>query len=70
MKLTKETTTTAGVARMFEGENGVAVLTRNCGNNDKHDRWALAVSIHGEYQRVASRMEYQKAYAIAEAMIG
>ena len=69
MKLVNEVNNYCGAFQKFEGENGVAILTKNCGNKDKQDRWSLTVVIQGSYQEVAKRIEYSKAYALAEELI-
>lgn len=59
-----------GMSKKFEGANGVAVLTKNIGNLDKRDRWSVAVVVNGKFKKLATRAEYDKAYAMAEKAIG
>lgn len=54
----------------YEGEHGVAVITRNFGNLDRVPKWSLDVRVDGKFKHVASRMEFQNAFAKAEALIG
>ena len=67
MTLTKDVN---GLSKTYEGPNGIAVLTRNFGNRDKVAKWSLSVTVNGEYKDLGRRIEFQKAYAMAEAMIG
>ncbi len=53
----------------YEGTKGVAVLTRNFGNMDKKDYWSVAVSVNGKYKKLATRVEFNKAIAMAENAI-
>ena len=68
MKLTIETA--SGASKLYEGPNGVAVLTKNLGNKDKGDRWQVSVSVNGKYKTLAKRANFEKAYAMAENEIG
>ena len=58
-----------GHAKMFEGSKGEAVITRNYGNCDKKDYWSVAVRVNGKYKKLATRTDYTKAVAMAEAAI-
>lgn len=66
MKLVKEID---GKCKTFEGKNGQAVLTKNFGNKDKKDCWAVCVSVKGKYKKLATRVDFTKAYAMAENAI-
>lgn len=59
-----------GASKTYKGIRGDAVLTRNCGNVDRVDKWMVAVVVEGKYKRLATRADFQKAYAMAEKEIG
>ena len=59
-----------GACKTYTGSRGEAVITKNMGNKDKTDRWSVAVTINGAYKKLANRVEFNKAYAMAENAIG
>ena len=68
MKLKEEKC--GGLCKTYEGAKGEAILTRNFGNRDKTDKWSVNVIVDGEYKKLATRAEFNKAYAMAEEAIG
>ena len=58
-----------GLSKTYKGTKGDAVITRNCGNKDKIDRWSVSVVVDGKYKRLATRVEFTKAIEMAKAAI-
>lgn len=58
-----------GNVKVYEGLFGHAVITKNFGNRDKNDKWSVAVDVDGQYKKLANRVEFQKAYTLAEHAI-
>lgn len=67
MKLTEDI---RGLTKTYTGERGEAILSRNFGNKDKGDKWSVSVIINGEYKRLANRVDFNKAFQMAESEIG
>lgn len=67
MKLSRDI---KGACKIYTGARGEAVITKNMGNRDKTDRWSVAVTINGVYKKLANRVDFNKAYVIAENEIG
>ena len=58
-----------GNSKLYKGANGMAALTRNYGNKDKTDKWAVTVAINGACKKLATRADFKRAYALAEEAI-
>lgn len=58
------------ISKHYIGHNGEAVIIKNMGNKDRIDKWSVSVVVNGKYKKLANRVDFEKAYTMAENLIG